>query len=76
MTRPVNHNSLNRIRRIAMLIELPNDLETDSTSLRRFLKALLRSYGMRCLSIKPPAETKTFGTMTTTDTKDKKEEDA
>ncbi len=52
-------------RRIALLIELPKQTApTDPAGeqrLRRFLKALLRSYGIRCLAIRPPADTKTFG---------------
>ena len=51
-------------RRIALLLELPAD-SPDSLgmiALRRLLKALLRAYGLRCLSIKEPSETMTFGT--------------
>lgn len=49
-------------RRIAMLIELPIGLENaQMASLRRFRKILVRSYGIRCLSVLPPAETITFG---------------
>lgn len=49
-------------RRIAMLVELPVGLENAQlAALRRFLKALARSFGIRCLSVLPPSETKTFG---------------
>ena len=49
-------------RRIALLPELPAD-SPDSLgmiALRRLLKALLRAYGLRCLSIKEPSDTATF----------------
>ena len=49
-------------RRIAILVELPIGLENAGiASLRRFLKTLIRSYGIRCLSVLPPNETRTFG---------------
>ena len=49
-------------RRIAMLIELPVGLENaQMAALRRFLKSLVRVYGIRCLSVLPPSETRTFG---------------
>ena len=45
-----------------MLIELPIGLENAQlASLRRFLKVLVRSYGIKCLSVLPPNETRTFG---------------
>lgn len=47
-------------RRIALLLELPAD-SPDMLALRRLLKGLLRVYGLRCLSIKEPSETVTFG---------------
>lgn len=56
-------------RRIALLLELPKqpidakpDAGTDTgmIGLRRLLKCLLRSYGLRCLSIKEPSDTATF----------------
>lgn len=49
-------------KRIAILLELPDDSSgLGMLALRRFLKGLLRSYGMRCLSIRPPEDTVTFG---------------
>ncbi len=49
-------------RRIAILVELPIGIENAGiASLRRFLKTLIRSYGIRCLSVLPPSETRTFG---------------
>lgn len=52
-------------RRIAILVQLPERITpndpTGEQRLRRFLKAILRSYGIRCLAIRPPAETVTFG---------------
>ena len=50
-------------RRIALLLELPDNPDAwPMIALRRCLKALLRAYGLRCLSIKEPSETMTFGT--------------
>jgi len=46
-------------RRIAILIEIPND-QHGMSALRLFLKGLLRSFGIRCLSIREPCETVTF----------------
>jgi hypothetical protein len=51
-------------KRIAILIEiLPDDRGSSDgmTRLRKFLKAALRSWGIRCIAIRPPEETKTFG---------------
>ena len=49
-------------RRVAILVELPIGLENSGmTALRRFLKALVRAYGIRCLSVLPPKATHTFG---------------
>ena len=50
-------------RRIALLIELPDDTAhlLGMIALRRLLKCLLRSYGLKCLSIKHPSDTATFG---------------
>lgn len=49
-------------KRIAILLELPDDSSgLGMLALHRFLKGLLRSYGMRCLSIRPPEDTVTFG---------------
>lgn len=45
--------------RIALLLELPAG-EDDTPALRRLLKRLLRSFGIRCIGIRPPAETATF----------------
>lgn len=53
---------MNAKRRIALLLELPHD-NVDAIgmiALRRCLKALLRGYGLKCLSIKEPHETVTF----------------
>ena len=47
-------------RRIAILIELPDDNQHGMIALRRFLKGLLRSFGIRCLSIREPNETVTI----------------
>ena len=48
-------------RRLAMLIELPSGLEyAGIAALRRFLKALIRSYGIKCISIIPSEESPTF----------------
>ena len=49
-------------RRIALLLELPDDTAhlLGMIALRRLLKALLRGYGLRCLSIKEPSDTITF----------------
>ncbi len=45
-----------------MLIELPVGLENAKmAALRRFLKVLVRTYGIKCLSVVPPSETRTFG---------------
>jgi len=52
-------------RQIAILIEM--DTVDDMPSLRRMLKCLLRSYGMKCLAIRPPKETNTFGSATEPD---------
>ncbi len=52
---------MNEPRRIALLIELPIGLENAGLpALRRFLKVLVRTYGIRCLSVLPPNETRTF----------------
>jgi hypothetical protein len=49
-------------RRLALLIEIPSDKSgLGIAALRRFLKGLVRSYGIRCLSVLPPEQTKTFG---------------
>jgi hypothetical protein len=55
----------NTDRRIALLLVLPSNAPDNTTDpgmrgLRRFLKALVRSYGIRCISIKRPSETVTF----------------
>ena len=50
---------------VAILVELPIGLENAGMpALRRFLKALVRSYGIRCLSVLPPKATHTFGEAT------------
>ncbi len=53
-------------RRIALLIEIPAGMENAQlASIRRFLKSLVRNYGIRCLSVLPPADTITFGNKAT-----------
>ena len=54
---------MNTKRRIALLLELPADNPDmlGMVALRRLLKALLRAYGLRCIDIKEPSETVTFG---------------
>ena len=47
-------------RRIAILIELPADNQSGMSALRLFLKGLLRSFGIKCLSIREPKDTVTF----------------
>ena len=48
-------------RRIALLLELPDDSEgLGMIALRRFLKGLVRSFGIKCVSIKEPSQTSTF----------------
>lgn len=53
---------MNAKRRIAILLELPEDTPhlLGTIALRRLLKGLLRSYGLKCLSIKEPSDTATF----------------
>ena len=46
-------------RRIALLIEISND-QHGMSALRIFLKGLLRSFGITCLSIREPKDTVTF----------------
>jgi hypothetical protein len=46
-------------RMVAILLELDED-DNDFLKLRRFLKCILRSYGMKCISIREPSETVTF----------------
>ena len=50
-------------RRIAILVELPATAPSSPSgiqNLRRFLKMLIRSYGIKCLSIREPGQTVTF----------------
>jgi hypothetical protein len=50
--------------RYAILIEILPDKSGSSdgmTRLRKFLKAALRCWGIRCIAIRPPKETRTFG---------------
>ena len=50
-------------RRIAILVELPATAPSSPSgiqNLRRFLKMLIRSYGIKCLSIREPGQTATF----------------
>ena len=50
-------------RKIAILVEIPIGLDNAGmAALRRFLKALIRSYGIKCLAVKNPIDTKTFST--------------
>ena len=44
-------------RRIALLLEYDDHRLRD---FRRLLKAMLRGYGIRCLSMRPPEQTATF----------------
>jgi hypothetical protein len=44
--------------RLAILIEF--DTKDDWRNIRRLLKSMLRTYGMRCLAVRPPEETTTF----------------
>jgi hypothetical protein len=51
-------------KRYAILVEvLPDEAGSADgmTRLRKFLKSALRSWGIRCIAIRPPEETKTFG---------------
>jgi hypothetical protein len=49
-------------RRIALLLELPTDDQDEGMrGLRWLLKRLLRGYGIRCLALRPPDQTATFG---------------
>ena len=63
-------------RRIALLLELPKERSDAKPNhagmigLRRLLKCLLRSYGLKCLSIKRPDETITFGLKSEIQTRD------
>jgi hypothetical protein len=51
-------------RRIALLVELPATLgNAQLPALRLLLKSLIRNYGIKCLSVLPPSETRTFGCM-------------
>lgn len=51
-------------RQIALLVELPAGLgNAQLPALRLLLKTLIRSYGIRYLSVLPPSETRTFGSM-------------
>jgi hypothetical protein len=50
-------------RRIAILVELPSTAPSCPSgiqNLRRFLKMLIRSYGIKCLAIREPGQTVTF----------------
>jgi len=48
-------------RRIALLLEIPDDQEgSGMRGLRCLLKRMWRGYGIRCIAARPPAETKTF----------------
>jgi hypothetical protein len=51
--------------RYAILVEiLPDKLGSSDgmTRLRKFLKAALRCWKIRCIAIRPPKDTLTFGT--------------
>jgi hypothetical protein len=48
-------------RRIAILIEIPCDDDQGIGRLRAFLKVALRAFGIRCIGLRPPEETRTFG---------------
>lgn len=47
-------------RKIAILVSIPPGDE-GIRRLRGLLKTMLRGFGIRCLAIRPPAETATFG---------------
>ena len=47
-------------RRIAILVELPKGDDVEMVAFRRMIKALLRQFGLKCVGMKPPEETKTF----------------
>ncbi len=53
-------------RRIAILVSLPGGAD-DMPAFRRMLKALLRQFGLRCLAIRAPEDTKTFSESETDD---------
>ncbi len=46
-------------RRIALLLEYNCD-QLGHSALRKLLKGLLRSFGIKCLSIRDPSDTVTF----------------
>jgi hypothetical protein len=49
-------------RRIAILVEIPaDDPEAAMRGLRWLLKRALRAFGLRCLALRDPSETRTFG---------------
>ena len=48
-----------KLNRVAILVELPRGTD-DVPALRRCIKALLRSYGLRCVAIQQPVKTETF----------------
>jgi hypothetical protein len=51
-------------KRYAILVEILPDKSGSSdgmTRLRKFLKSALRSWGIKCISIREPADTLTFG---------------
>ena len=45
-------------RQIAFLVEI--DTDDDFRKIRRFLKSLLRTFGIRCLSVRPAETTIVF----------------
>jgi len=47
-------------RRIAILLELPSDDQNGMAALRLFLKGILKSFGIKCLSIRDTKDTVTF----------------
>lgn len=60
-------------RRIAILVEIPaDDPEAAMRGLRWLLKRALRAFGLRCLALRDPSETRTFGN-TETDTRNPSE---
>jgi hypothetical protein len=46
-------------RMVAILLEL-DEGDNDFLKLRRFLKCILRSYGMKCISVREPETTVAF----------------
>ncbi len=65
MQKPEPKQTVAPKRRVAILVELPHDAQRDDgiRALRMLLKHLLRRYGLKCLSVRPPEDTVTFKDM-------------